>query len=340
MKKKILIIAIVIAAALVTIVLYNVFVDKLNIPKNSIYYWQTDFYLDDDEIGFLDQHDIKRIYLRFFDVDINDDNNFSDKCAPVATLDIDMYNGKDFSDFFEKIDIVPVVFITQEAIREYSSFTDDLAHRLYAMCHDFKLTINEVQFDCDWTGSTRDDFFQFLKDERLALKKYFGKDIMLSSTIRFHQLAQTPPEVEYGVLMCYNTGHFKDFDTKNSILDVEDIKPYMKYLKSYKLPLSLALPTYSWFVEFDENKKFVRLNRYCYDDYQIKNVEGNVYEVDVEYQGQETKYVRYEQVSSETILHAKKMVEDQCGSLPTVLYHLDSKQLSKYSEDEIDSFFN
>ncbi len=339
MKKKILIISIVIAAILVAVVGYVVFADKMNIPKNSVYYWKTNLCLDDEELDFLERHDIGRMYLRFFDVDINDNNSFSDKCAPVASLDM-FYFGEEFLHNMENIDIVPVVFITKAAIREYATFTDDLAHRLYAMCNGFGFTIGEVQFDCDWTESTRDDFFQFLKDERQALKKYFGKDIMLSSTIRLHQLAQTPPDVEYGVLMCYNTGRFKNFDTKNSILDIEDIRPYMKYLKSYKLPLSLALPTYSWYVEFDENKKFVRLNRSDYDDYQIKNVEDNVYELEIEYQGQERRYVRYEQVSSETILLAKKMVEDQCGSLPIVLYHLDSQQLSKYSEDEIDSFFN
>ena len=339
MKKKILIISIVIAAVIAAVVGYVVFADKMNIPKNSVYYWKTDFYLDNEEKDFLERHDIGRIYMRFFDVDINDNNSFSDKCAPIASLD--MFGHSDvFLHYIENLDIVPVVFITQSAIREYATFTDDLAHRLCAMCSNFGITIGEVQFDCDWTESTRDDFFQFLKDERLALKKYFGKDIMLSSTIRLHQLAQTPPDVDRGVLMCYNTGRFKDFDTNNSILDIEDIKPYMKYLKSYKLPLSLALPTYSWYIEFDENKEFSRLNRSDYTDYELKPYEGNVYELEPEYQGQGKRYVRYEKVSAETILQAKKLVEDECGSLPTVLYHLDSEQLLKYTDYEIDSFFN
>ena len=72
---------------------------------------------------------------------------------------------------------------------------------------------------------------QFLKEVRPSLEGYFQKKIRISSTIRLHQLAQTPPEADYGVLMCYNTGDLKDFNTKNSILDVKDVKPYLKYLK-------------------------------------------------------------------------------------------------------------
>ena len=343
MKRKILIIPIALTAVLVTVMLVNICIgrgnNKLYMPRNSVYYWKTTFSLDDYEVEFLQHHDIEKVYLRFFDVDVNHGDIFSDKCVPVATLDLD-YGGGSLRDIKDLV-IVPVVFITPEAIREYRTFTDDLAHRLKAMCDAYNLNIEEVQFDCDWTGSTRDDFYQFLKDERLALKKYFMKDVRLSSTIRLHQLAQTPPEVEYGVLMCYNTGNFKNFDTKNSILDVEDVKPYLKYLKSYELPLTLALPTYLWHVEFDENKEFVRLSKPDYSAHNVyKPLGNNIYEVDNSYQGQRTKYVRFERVSSETILQVKELVEDKCGSLPIVLYHLDSKQLSKYTEDEIDSFYN
>ena len=151
-------------------------------------------------------------------------------------------------------------------------------------------------------------------DVRKALKTYFGKDIKVSSTIRLHQLAQTPPAVDYGVLMCYNTGDFKDFKTKNAILDIKDVQPYAKYLKQYKLPLKLALPDYSWDVEFDGNKSFVPKEA--------------------------VKYIRHEEVSAKTILDVKALVEKNYGKMPIVLYHLDSVQLSKYNDDEIKAFFD
>ena len=37
--------------------------------ENSIYYWRTTFSLSDNERDFLKAHDVKKIYVRFFDVD-------------------------------------------------------------------------------------------------------------------------------------------------------------------------------------------------------------------------------------------------------------------------------
>ena len=307
-------------------------------PTRAVYFWRTWYSLDSEECEFLSNNKINKMYVRFFDVDINKNEEFSDECAPVATISFG-YSAPDF----HGCDVVPVVFITQEAIVKYLSFTDDMAHRLYAMCKKNSINIEEVQFDCDWTKSTQEAYFQFLKDIRPALKKYFAKDIKLSSTIRLHQLSKMPPEVDYGVLMCYNTGNFKDYNTNNSILDIENVKPYVKYLKTYKLPLVLALPTYSWFVEFDENKDFVKLNQQTYninDTAQFKHLKDNIYEWVCPLPEKSTRYIRYEQVSAETILNTKKLIQKQGKKMPVVLYHLDSKQLSKYSEDEIKAFFD
>jgi len=306
--------------------------------ENAVYFWRTWYSTNDYELQFLADNHIQTMYIRFFDVEPNRGWRDEDKCVPVATISFP--NDETFGNFH----IVPVVFITPEAIVEYESFTDHLAHRIYAMCKKHNITINEVQFDCDWTTSTREAYFQFLVDVRKALNTYFEMDIKVSSTIRLHQLAQTPPEVDYGVLMCYNTGDFKDFKTKNAILDIKDVQPYAKYLKQYKLPLKLALPDYSWDVEFDASKKFVRLNRTPYerhDTAQLKNLDGGLYEITSEdIPDKAVKYVRREEVSAETILQVKSLVEKNYGKMPVVLYHLDSVQLSKYNPDEIKAFFD
>lgn len=191
---------------------------------NAIYYWRTTFKLDDYEKEFLNKNGIRKMYVRFFDVDVNPDTLSSDRCVPVATIS--------FNDSLpDGVEIVPTVFITPEAIKEWPSFSNFLARRIYAMCEYNGISPNEVQFDCDWTTSTRIAFFEFLKNVKIQFEEYYP-NIKLSSTIRLHQLSQTPPDVDYGVLMCYNTGNFKDFDTKNSILDIEDVKPYLKYIKT------------------------------------------------------------------------------------------------------------
>ncbi len=310
--------------------------NKLYSGENSVYYWQTWYSTNDYEKRFLADHDIQTMYIRFFDVEPSPGWNEQDKCVPVATISFP--RDETFGDFH----IVPVVFITPEAIVEYESFTDHLAHRIYAMCKRNNITINEVQFDCDWTTSTREAYFQFLVEVREALKNYFEKGIAVSSTIRLHQLAQAPPEVDYGVLMCYNTGDFKDFNTQNAILDIKDVQPYAKYLKQYKLPLKLALPDYSWDVEFDGNKSFVRLDRYnsFYDTAKMKKLGNGMYEITREVPEEAVKYIRHEEVSAKTILDVKALVEKNYGKMPIVLYHLDSVQLSKYNDDEIKAFFD
>lgn len=311
----------------------------LNPDENAVYYWRTWFNTNDYEKQFLTDHNIKTMYIRFFDVEPNDGWNEHDKCKPVATITFP------FDEPVPDLNIVPVVFITPEAIVEYETFTDHLAHRIYAMCLKNSIPVKEVQFDCDWTTSTREAYFQFLIDVREMLKKYFGKDVAVSSTIRLHQLAQTPPAVDYGVLMCYNTGDFKDFKTRNAILDAKDVQPYLKYLNQYKLPLKLALPDYSWDVEFDGKKKFRRLNRSqnpsdVYDTTKLKCLGDGMFEIINDIPDEMVKYIRHEEVSAATILEVKSMVEKNYGKMPIVLYHLDSDQLSKYNHDELKEIFD
>lgn len=307
--------------------------------ENAVYYWRTWFNTNDFEKRFLENNEIQTMYIRFFDVETNPVWGAQDKCRPVGTIVFPP------NESFRKYRIVPVIFITPEAIKEYASFTDHIAHRIHAMCVKNAINIDEVQFDCDWTASTRNNYFQFLVAVRRTLKYYFGNDIAISSTIRLHQLAQTPPEVDYGVLMCYNTGNFKKFETRNSILDINDMKPYTKYLDNYPLPLKLALPCYSWCVEFKADKSFARLNRLQdpsdgFDTASMKSLGGGLYEITADVHKDAVKYVRHEEVSAETIIETKSLIEKIYGKMPVVLYHLDSVQLVKYGEDEIKAFFN
>lgn len=105
-------------------------------------------------------------------------------------------------------------------------------------------SVKEVQFDCDWTESTRDKYFAFLEEcNRLFEEK------LVSSTIRLYQYkypekAGIPP-VKRGMLMCYNAGDVRDPKGGNSIFELDEV---MKYLEDgeYKLPLDYALPIFEW----------------------------------------------------------------------------------------------
>lgn len=302
-------------------------------PFRGVYFWQTTYKTDSAEREFLVENGVNKMYLRFFDVDANPDTLSLDKCLPVATID--------FADTLPRgVEIVPTVFITPKAIVHHRDFGKNLARRIYAICDLNHISPAEVQFDCDWTPSTRDSYFDFLKEIRTSLESYF-EGIRISSTIRLHQLQQPVPPVDEGVLMCYNTGNFKDFATKNSILDVSDVELYCKYLKNYSLPLSFALPLYSWNVEFDHNKKFLRLSNCEYDfsdTAAFVAVGNNTYLY--KHDGEPDIYIRYESVSAATIAKVKSLLRKHRGyDSNIILYHLDLQQIKKYSKDEIADFY-
>ena len=110
---------------------------------------------------------VKRMYVRFFDVD-------NDPAEPVATTIFKQNLPQD-------IEIIPTTFITVRGLRGWRWYSDsmrqvrcqELAYkivgRLLKMAKVQQVEVKEVQFDCDWTTSTRESFFAFLKDVRTEL---------------------------------------------------------------------------------------------------------------------------------------------------------------------------
>ena len=76
---------------------------------NSIYYWRTTFSLSDSEKEFLREHDVKKIYMRFFDVERADPAKNGEDVTPEATI---IFNDTVPSG----VEIVPTVYITTSAM--------------------------------------------------------------------------------------------------------------------------------------------------------------------------------------------------------------------------------
>lgn len=206
--------------------------------QRSVYYWQTTLRLDSVERNFLQKHDVNKVYCRYFDVVLNSDG----QPQPNATLQ--------FEDSFpDSIEIVPVVYILNDCFKHPADNLAELTfNRIMKMSEVNNVkNVSGVQIDCDWTMSTRQNFFDFMTK---LLTLCHNRKLQLSSTIRLHQLSQTPPPADYGVLMVYNTGDVTKKSVDKPILDIKDIKPYMRYLKNYKLKLSAAYPIFSWKVLF------------------------------------------------------------------------------------------
>lgn len=210
-----------------------------SVPEGAAaYFWKTTFQLDSLEREFLVKNKVKSLYVRFFDV-VAEGGDFS----PNATIN-----------FVESppdgLEIVPVVFITNscfasKAIEDQESWlATNIGNRVLQMCESHRIyRPTEVQIDCDWTERTRPAYFRFLGELRSYLSNHGCR---LSVTIRLHQLSQPAPAADYGVLMAYNTGDYHQRNNRNPVLDIRDVKPYLKSLSDYELGLCAAYPVYSW----------------------------------------------------------------------------------------------
>lgn len=285
-------------------------------PANAIYHWKTSFKPNKFERNFISQHQIKRLYIRMFDVGTDNlYNGEGTQPVPIATT---MF--KDSLKSLEGMDVVPVVYITVEALRLNMPMCDKILKRVDDMCRAQKIRYREVQFDCDWTKETKPLFFALCQEAKESLHK---SKKGLSATIRLHQLRDTLPDIDYGVLMLYNTESLINSKVKNSILNSEIVEEYMRHAQSDK-HLDFAYPTYEWTLWFMDGE--------------FKGI------LPISQDLPKAGILRHEKSDFEEILKAKRNIKseliDISYSSANIIYHLDSANLSKYSIDEIENIFS
>ncbi|MFW2591349.1 hypothetical protein ACN5PC_05445 [Aliarcobacter butzleri] len=219
MKKIVILISLILVFALIVFSYNKTQTKDIQI---SFYSWEN---------SFEEQNINEKLYIKILDV------NFSTKLELLKT------NIKE-----PPKDFIPVIYITNETMKnvDYSLVSKAILETL----KNYKF--DEIQIDCDWSLSTRSNYFNLLEN----LKEKLNKTI--SATIRLHQIKYYTktgiPPVDYGVLMYYNMSNIGDFNTKNSILDNEIAKKYHYNFDVYPLKLKLALPLYSQAIQFREEK--------------------------------------------------------------------------------------
>ena len=275
---------------------------------NAVYYWRTDLRLDSVERDFLGKHHIQKVYCRYFDVVMN-----SEEEGPVPNATIT------FSDTLpEGIEIVPTVYITENCMHQkHKGLAEKLVRRIQQMNETNDIhAVREIQIDCDYTARSRQTFYEFLKEavscwqlaasekEPIANNQKPITNIV-SATIRLHQLQITPPPVDYGVLMVYNTGDPQRFMERNPILDLRDVKPYLRWLDDYALPLAAAYPVFSW--------------------------QRTIHNVEVTHT-----------VSGDEILRVKQVIEETSPRLrhSIITYHLDNENIKRYKPDTYEKIYH
>jgi hypothetical protein len=230
--------------------IYNRFIKKPHAIERAVYYWQTNgFYLNAKAESFLTQHHIKKIYTKVMDITWNEVY----KAYPSTITDFSYNIKKDTA-----IKFIPVIFITNEVMQHtMGNDLKTLAHKLVLktqqLCGNAN-DVEELQLDCDWTESTKNNYFKLL-----TLLKENERVKKISVTIRLHQIKYQDktgiPPADRGTLMLYNTGNVTNYNETNSIFSASETVKYISRASNYQLPLDIALPSYSWGILF-KRKQF------------------------------------------------------------------------------------
>src|SRR5690554_7493745 len=133
----------------------------------SFYYWRTSFQLTEIEKEYLNELEVHKLYIRYFDVALK-----NDEPIPVTSVV--------FNENVSAFEIVPVVYIKNEVFLQNVN-TQDLAQKIFDYIGQINeknnITVNEIQFDCDWSLKSKENYFQFIDE----FKKLHQN---LSATIR------------------------------------------------------------------------------------------------------------------------------------------------------------
>jgi hypothetical protein len=143
--------------------------------------------------------------------------------------------------------IIPVVSIRNRvfgkllpaAIPAFAADVFTRVRNINATCH---LQNQEIQFDCDWTPQTRENYFSFLREyRRISVQS-------ISSAIRMFQLRYPErtgvPPVDHGVLFYFSLEE-TDSGNERSVYERPVAHHYTPSLRSYPLTLDVALPVFS-----------------------------------------------------------------------------------------------
>jgi len=307
---------------------------KAEKPVVSFYYWKTIFKFSKTEKEVLNENNVKKLYLRYFDIGLHPESHLPIPISPIR-----------FEESPKEYSIVPVVFIQNKVMLQSNLDVNELAQKTFDFIEQInsknKITCKEIQIDCDWTLNSKVNYLKFIEVfKKLSKKK-------LSATIRLHQVKYFKktkiPNVDSGVLMYYNMGSIAA-DSLNSIYDQKVAKRYLKSLKKYPLHLDIAFPIYSWGVHIRNNKvialrskmyiaalekdpNFEKTSPIFFRAKQSNYKDGVFYE--------ENDLLKIEEIQTEDLKEMAKDLEENLIEKPNeiIFYDLDEFNLNNYEKN-------
>jgi hypothetical protein len=312
--------------------------------NRAFYHWKTNIASSDSEKKYIDSLNINQLYLHFFDIDVQDGI-----ITPLAMLQNPQKNTI-------QLPIIPTIFITNRTfqnipITKIPNFAAMVLAKITAITlqNDFP-TPTEIQFDCDWTATTRTLYFAFLQEFHRQ------SHTNLSATIRLHQIKFFEktgiPPVQRGMLMFYNMLEIDNAATKNSILDIAEGEKYLSRASEYPLELDVALPIFRWGAVF-RNGELMKLitgleDVKLADNQLFKNKRNFEYELlQSTYFGGHYLYkgdvIRVESVSPSELLRAAQVVQASIKknkALTVSFYHLDSSVINRFQCYDLEKIYH
>ncbi|MBR3520238.1 MAG: hypothetical protein IKN77_08985 [Paludibacteraceae bacterium] len=340
-------------------------------PRHAInfYHWKSSYQVDEEVRSYTKELGCEKVYLHYYDVVRKDGRVF-----PVNFIKPIKQNLLRQ----DSVRIIPVIFIANEVFMnmdESGPSLQELAGKIsrlnntvssyvggpsYRVAHvgnegemstDWPASVDdsnspqcgEIQFDCDWTQTTKENYFAFLSFMKKSLP-----GVKITSTIRLHQIKDREtmgvPPVDKGYLMCYATSGVDDGSDSNSILDINLLKNYTQDLNSYPLPLDYALPLFSWGIVSNQNGKVKLVNGLTnsdMDETRFKKIGENKYEVleDCFLNGlyiNEGFTVEIEEITPPLLRSAIQYLDEKLNKEYTIVYfHLSKGFLKRYSIDDL-----
>jgi len=303
-------------------------------PMVSFYYWKTIFKLSPLEKSTLKDNQVKKLYIRYFDIDWNVKSNRPFPQSPIRFEE----NPKEYT-------ILPVVYIKNKVLLNQAIDVLDLAQKTSDFIQQINtknhISCQEIQIDCDWTIASRDNYLKFIDCFKEISKK------KLSATIRLHQIKYFKktkiPNVDTGVLMYYNMGEISA-DSLNSIYDKDIANRYLASLKKYPLAVNIALPIYSWAIHIRDGKVIGLKNKI-----DVKAFKKDANFMLINQRGLKVKTSNYkngtfykkgdllklERITENDLLEMANDLEENSATMPSeiIFYDLDEFNIKNYEKD-------
>lgn len=323
--------------------------NKVEKVENAFYYWKT-YGISEKENQIIKDQNVKKLYIKYFEVDYSEAmGNY-----PISKSDASLSSSYCDKEKPINYEVIPTIYIKNIVFKKSSDGDlDKLADNVNFLINKYSnekfdsVKVSEIQIDCDWTASTKDKYFYFLK----KLKPLTQKTI--SCTLRLYPYKYPDkmgvPPVDKVTLMCYNLINPLEDDSKNSILDLNELKSYLNIGKKYPLHMDVALPLYSW-MQIYQNNKFAGV---LYNGNELKSTMKKIkplwYEVtkdttiDYRYYLRVGDKIKYEEITASQIDQAIAMIKKNVKldkEITVTLFHLDENQLKNYTDAEISHFYS